>query len=226
MDRDVDAVVALVDEDGGAVFGAADLRATLARTDREHDAVVVVQRGRVVGWGRVTDDGRECRADVAPDARGQGIGTWLLKWSVWRAQSHGAPHVGQTLDDRRTAVAAWFQGMGYTPRYGAWELQGPAPTGDGTGSGITLDPVAGRSGGRLFAVRRDGRAVGAAYLLGETVAPSDPAAVREVLDAARDGDPQGPPPTPAEAREAFRGLGLTVHTSFTHWAVDVAGRRS
>ena len=106
---------------------AADLISDLAGLDRQRDAVVVVSGGRIVGWGMVWQT-RKRWADVHPDARGQGIGEWLLKWSTWRATALGADRIGQTIDDRRADVSTWLAGHGYTPRYHSWILSSPAGT--------------------------------------------------------------------------------------------------
>ncbi|MBK6762760.1 MAG: GNAT family N-acetyltransferase [Micrococcales bacterium] len=129
-DRDVPEVVSLVNacelaDSGEVMFEAADLVGDLVHIDRERDAVVVVQAGRIVGWGLLWDN-RKRWADVHPDARGQGIGQWLLRWSQWRAGALGADRIGQTIDDVRTDVAEWFAAHGYTPRYTSWILATPA----------------------------------------------------------------------------------------------------
>jgi mycothiol synthase len=125
-DDDIPAVVAMVNEceladSGEVMLEAADIVADLAHADRERDAVAIVQNGRIVGWGLLWDR-RKRWADVHPDARGQGIGLWLLRWSAWRAKQLGADRVGQSIDDNRTDVAAWFEANGYTPRYTSWVL--------------------------------------------------------------------------------------------------------
>jgi mycothiol synthase len=125
-DDDIPAVVAMVNacelsDSGEVMLEAADIVADLAHADRDRDAVVIVQTGRIVAWGLLWDR-RKRWADVHPDARGQGIGAWLLRWSAWRAKQLGADRVGQSIDDRRTGVAAWLSASGYTPRYTSWVL--------------------------------------------------------------------------------------------------------
>lgn len=129
-DDDLESVVAMVNvcelaDSGEVLLEQADLVSHLAHLNRERDAVVVVQNGRIVGWGMVWDT-RKRWADVHPDARGQGIGEWLLRWSSWRAAALGADRIGQTIDDQRTDVGEWLVGHGYTPRYTSWVLAAPA----------------------------------------------------------------------------------------------------
>jgi mycothiol synthase len=133
-DSDIEAVVAMVNEceladSGEVMLEAADLVSDLNRLDRQHDAVVVVRAGRIAGWGMLWQ-ARKRLADVRPDARGQGIGEWLLKWSGWRARALHADRIGQTIDDARTDVAAWLRDHGYTARYTSWILTAPARSGE------------------------------------------------------------------------------------------------
>ncbi|HQR80449.1 MAG TPA: GNAT family N-acetyltransferase [Actinomycetota bacterium] len=136
FDDDIPEVVAMVNacelaDSGEVMLEAADLVADLTYADRERDATVVMQNGRIVGWAMVWDQ-RKRWADVHPDARGQGIGTWLLRWAAWRASQLGAGRTGQTIDDRRTEVARFFQAHGYSPRYTSWVLTIPAAPGTHT----------------------------------------------------------------------------------------------
>lgn len=136
LDDDIPAVVAMVNacemaDSGEVMLEEADLVADLKHADRDRDATVVVVDGRIVGWGMIWDR-RKRWADVHPDARGSGIGSWLLRWAAWRARQLGATRTGQTIDDRRTDVARFFQAHGYTPRYTSWVLAIPAAPGTHT----------------------------------------------------------------------------------------------
>ncbi len=129
-DQDIPAVVAMVNacelaDAGEVMLEEADLVADLAHADRERDAVVVLQSGRIVAWAMVWQT-RKRMADVHPDARGQGIGEWLLRWSAWRAKALGADRIGQTIDDARSDVAGWLAAHGYTARHTSWVLAVPA----------------------------------------------------------------------------------------------------
>jgi GNAT superfamily N-acetyltransferase len=131
FDEDIPEVVTMVNAcelaDGGEVMlTEADIVGNLAGADRIRDACVIVMGGRIVGWGLIWTK-RKRWADVHPDARGQGIGTWLLRWAAWRSKQLGADRTGQTIDDTRTDVADWLAGHGYTPRYTSWVLSGTVP---------------------------------------------------------------------------------------------------
>src|SRR5213080_3223098 len=52
--------------------------------------------------------GRRAEADVRPDRRGRGIGTWLLDWTERRAGEVGADRVGQTITDHNVVAARMF----------------------------------------------------------------------------------------------------------------------
>ncbi|MEZ5186421.1 MAG: GNAT family N-acetyltransferase [Candidatus Nanopelagicales bacterium] len=132
-DEDIEAVVCMVNEceladTGEIMLESADVVSDLARIDRERDAVVIVQNSRIVGWAMLWDP-RKRWADVHPSARRQGIGDWILRWSQWRAASLGAQRIGQTIDDVRSDVVAWFIAHGYTPRYTSWVLAVPSEAG-------------------------------------------------------------------------------------------------
>lgn len=199
FDDDIADVVAMVNacevaDSGEVMLEAADIMADLAHADRQRDACVVVQDGRIVAWSLIRD-ARKRWADVHPDARGQGIGGWLLKWAAWRAKHLGADRTGQTIDDRRTDVAAWLQANGYTPRYTSWVLSVPSAPMDHTArpatepdlvlnlfetafsefsdrAPVTLDRwremtvhKTGFAAGDLLVVHRDGEIAGAAFLI-------------------------------------------------------------
>jgi GNAT superfamily N-acetyltransferase len=132
-DEDVDAVVALVNDcerhDAGRVMmERADLISDMGAGgfDRERDTVLVVEGGRPIAWGLVAH--RRTRwADVRPDDRGRGVGTWLMRWSERRARELGSDRIGQSIDDVRTEVASMFLAAGYTRRHTSWILRKDHP---------------------------------------------------------------------------------------------------
>jgi len=177
-DDDIPEVVAMVNacelaDTGEAMLDADDVRADLAQIDRERDACVVVSGGRIIGWCLLWDL-RKRWADVHPDARGQGIGSWLERWSVWRSRQRGAPRIGESIYDERRDVAQWFTRLGYTPRYTSWMLTIPAaaathhaqPAGDEADAALELIE-------RCFTEFRDRTPVSLARWRAQTVERSD-----------------------------------------------------
>ncbi len=133
-DADVDAVVELVNacelaDAGRVMMERADLLSDMGTDgfDRERDAVVVSEGDRLVAWGLIVHR-RGRWADVHPNARGRGIGTWLIRWSEARARELGTDRIGQTIEDARTDVAAMFEARGYTPRRTGWILRMAHPS--------------------------------------------------------------------------------------------------
>ena len=121
-DADVDAVVELVNacelaDAGRVMMERADLLSDMGTEgfDRDRDTVVISQGDRLVAWGLIVHR-RGRWADVHPDARGRGIGTWLIRWSEDRGRELGTDRIGQTIEDARTDVAAMFEAAGYAPR--------------------------------------------------------------------------------------------------------------
>jgi mycothiol synthase len=126
---DVDEVVAMVNaceihDSGRVMLERTDLLSDM-RTDGfdpDRDAVIVTGGGRIVARGLVLHR-RSRWADVHPDARGRGIGTWLMRWSESRAKEICSPRIGQTIEDGRRDVAAMFTADGYAPRRTSWVLR-------------------------------------------------------------------------------------------------------
>jgi len=128
-DEDLEAVVALVNacelhDTGRVMMERADLVADMGTDgfNRERDAVLVADGGRIVGWGLLLH-GRTAWADVHPDARGRGIGTWLRRWSERRAREMGLTKIGQVFEDHRTDVADMLRAAGYMPGHRSWILR-------------------------------------------------------------------------------------------------------
>jgi mycothiol synthase len=129
--NDAEAICRLVAEcehdlDGKAEVDVEDIVADLGRPgfDPATDTVLVHEPdGSLAGWAQVRESRAE--ADVRPDRRGRGIGTWLLEWTERRARGSGATKVGQTITDRNTAAARMFRDRGYLPRDTAWLLEIP-----------------------------------------------------------------------------------------------------
>src|SRR5436190_18794236 len=86
-EEDVDAVVSMVNDcerhdTGEIMWERADVLADSSTDgfDRARDWVGVFEDDRPVGWAMIVHT-RSVWADVHPDARGRGVGTWLRTWS-------------------------------------------------------------------------------------------------------------------------------------------------
>lgn len=119
----------------------------------------MVQDGdRIVGEAEVFD-GRRAAGHVHPDARGRGIGTWLLRWTEERMREQGGSIVGQTVSDPDRTAVELLRDAGYAPRRTAWVLEihhdrPPAPPGPPDGIGIRRF-VPGRDDREVFQVIED-----------------------------------------------------------------------
>jgi mycothiol synthase len=125
---DIDAVVALANacelhDVGFTMWEREDLTSDfrIDGVDPSVDTVGVAQDDRLIGWAFLPHD-RSAWADVHPDARGRGIGTWLRRWTEDRAGQRGSDRIGQTINDRAEDAAALFVAAGYTPRRASWIL--------------------------------------------------------------------------------------------------------
>lgn len=101
-----------------AISPGADLTELLDGIDRDRDATVVMAGGEVVAWAVLRDGQRY--AGVAQSAHGQGIGSWLLRWSSWRAKAAGLDAVAQTTTDAETA--AWLVAHDHIEQSGTYVL--------------------------------------------------------------------------------------------------------
>jgi mycothiol synthase len=147
---DVDATVAMINEcelhdTGETMWERADLLSDSStdRFDRDRDWVGVFDDDRILGWAMLVHR-RSVWADVHPDARGRGAGTWLREWSESRGRETGADRVGQTIDDRLNEIADLLRRAGYTPRHTSWILvmdHDEPPAEASPPEGIELRPI-------------------------------------------------------------------------------------
>jgi mycothiol synthase len=126
---DVDDTIAMVNtcelvDSGELMWERADLLSDIAVDgfDPEKDWLGVFDGDRIVAWAFLQGP-RRVWIDVAPDARGRGIGTSLRRWAIARARERGNDRVGQTIEDSRTDVATALRLAGFTPRHTSWILQ-------------------------------------------------------------------------------------------------------
>ena len=131
---DVDDTIAMVNtcelvDSGELMWERADLLAdtSVEGFDPDADWVGVFDGDRIVAWAFLQGP-RHVWIDVAPDARGRGVGTALRRWAVDRARARGNDRLGQTIDDRRTDVGTMLRTARFTPRHTSWILRMEHPT--------------------------------------------------------------------------------------------------
>jgi GNAT superfamily N-acetyltransferase len=131
---DVDEVVAMVNrcelaDIGETMWERADLLSdvSIGGFDPERDWLGVYDADRCVAWAMLLRRARAF-ADVDPDVRGRGVGSWLRSWTEGRARELGAEHVAQVIEDRRAGVATWLRDAGYRPQYSSWILHMDHPS--------------------------------------------------------------------------------------------------
>lgn len=90
--------------------------------DLENDTVVVLdERGEVVATAEVSRAGRHRDAAVHPDARGRGLGRYLVAWSERRAAELGSATLGQHVPEG-SSPHRYLAGLGYRVGHTAWVL--------------------------------------------------------------------------------------------------------
>ena len=137
---DVDATIAMINacelhDTGEPMWERSDLLSDIRTDDFDlaRDWVGIFDEARIVGWGLYVHP-RRAWADVHPDRRGRGVGTWLRRWTEERARARGADRVSQVIDDERQEVGAMLAASGYLARHTSWilrmdhETQPGAPT--------------------------------------------------------------------------------------------------
>jgi GNAT superfamily N-acetyltransferase len=90
--------------------------------DLARDWVGIFDEAQIVGWALYVHP-RRAWADVHPDRRGRGVGTWLRRWTEERARAQGADRVSQVIDDGRKEVGVMFAASGYVARHTSWILR-------------------------------------------------------------------------------------------------------
>ncbi len=128
---DLDAVYAVyaaaeVEDSGHLGIEPEDIAGDWARPsfDLASDSVGVLDGDRIVAAGEVTRGGARAEGAVLPEARGHGIGSWLVAWTETRAAAMGSSRVGQTTPDgsmpQRLLLARDYR-LGHT----SWVLELP-----------------------------------------------------------------------------------------------------
>jgi mycothiol synthase len=126
---DADAVTALwraceAHDDGAADVVDADVVSLLRspRLDPARDTVGVRADGELVAFG-IQRAVRSTFAQVRPDWRGRGIGTWLVRWTEEAARALGADVTGQSLSEREHAARALLVRGGFERRWEEWRFE-------------------------------------------------------------------------------------------------------
>jgi mycothiol synthase len=85
--------------------------------------------GRLVAWAELYH-ARDAQAAITPEARGQGIGLHLIRWTEQRAierapEGASATRVRQRVNDRNEAGRRLFLASGYKPVWNSWIFEIP-----------------------------------------------------------------------------------------------------
>lgn len=102
---------------GQTTFSQADLEEEWSEVDLQHDAWVVRDGDRVVGYGVVRERGDpwQVEAYVHPDARGRGIGTSIATWLEADAVRRGARRLQNGVLEADAAARGLLESLGYRP---------------------------------------------------------------------------------------------------------------
>ncbi len=119
-------------DDGRREIDVRDIQALWSRpgVDLAGTSIGIFVGDRLAAAADVYFDRAE--ADVHPDFRGRGIGSWILAWTWDVASDQGVSSVNQTITDNRLDAARLFGDNGYERRWVSWILQieladAPAP---------------------------------------------------------------------------------------------------
>jgi GNAT superfamily N-acetyltransferase len=118
---------------GQTTFCQADLESEWSDLDLEHDACVVRDGDRIVGYGAVREKGELWRVEgyVHPDALGRGIGTLIASWFEAAAARRGARRIQNVVLEPDTAARRLLEPRGYGAvrvfREMRIELEAPPP---------------------------------------------------------------------------------------------------
>lgn len=129
---DLEAVFAVfaadeVEDAGHLALEVEDIAADWARpsVSLETDSMGVFDGDRLLGGAEVTRGGLRAEGAVSPQARGRGIGSWLVGWTERRAAEAGSHRVGQTVPVG-SAAERLLRARGYTLGHTSWVLELPS----------------------------------------------------------------------------------------------------
>lgn len=116
-----------VEDSGHLAIEPEDIAGDWARPsfDLSSDSIGVLDGDRVVAAGEVTRGGARAEGAVLPEARGRGIGSWLVGWTEARATAMGSTRVGQTTPEGSMPQRLLLS-RGYRLGHTSWVLELPA----------------------------------------------------------------------------------------------------
>jgi len=136
-----------LEELGEALIDLEDIEGDWKRPslDFERDTLGVFEGDQLVAAAELARNGR-AQADVHPQHRGRGVGTYLIAWIEQRTRELGGERIGQTVPVTNDAALALFRRRGYEHKHTSWVLK-LAPDdeirGDGTPPpGVVVRPYA------------------------------------------------------------------------------------
>lgn len=111
---------------GSADLSIEDIRADWARPsfDQARDSIGVFDSGRLLGYAELYRAER-VEAHVHPQARGRGIGSWLVDWTERTGRAQGGRYVGQSVP-AGSGADALLGSRGRLLRWTSWELALPS----------------------------------------------------------------------------------------------------
>ncbi len=118
---------------GHSSFSQGDLEDEWSTLDLEHDARVVRDGDRIVGYAALHELGELCRAEgfVHPDAFGRGVGRLIATWLEEDARRRGARRIQNNVFEVDAAARELLESLGYAAvrvfREMRTALQAPPP---------------------------------------------------------------------------------------------------
>jgi mycothiol synthase len=111
---------------GSAIVERSDIESDWSRpsADLSRDTMGVFAGDRLLGYAEISRGGARAEAYVHPDARGQGIGSWLAAWTERTAAGLGVQRIGQSVPED-SAPHRFLAARGYEKAWTSWVLELP-----------------------------------------------------------------------------------------------------